>query len=58
VLFTVNTGLRPDGTWGLQFRDVSIMHDEDFGKTILEIEAPGKRGVGYCKKYARRSAAL
>jgi hypothetical protein len=39
-------------------RWISIMDDEDLGKTILEIEARGKRGVGYCKKYARRSAAL
>ena len=25
------------------------MDDEDLGKTILEIEVRGKRGVGYCK---------
>jgi len=49
VLFAVNTGLRPDEAWRLQFRDVAIVHDEDSDKTILEIEVRGKRGVGYCK---------
>jgi hypothetical protein len=49
VLFAVNTGLRPDETWRLQFRDVTIVDDEDLDKTILEIEVRGKRGVGYCK---------
>ncbi len=49
VLFAVNTGLRPDEAWRLEFRDVTIVDDEDSGKTILEIEVRGKRGVGYCK---------
>jgi integrase len=49
VLFAVNTGLRPDEAWRLQFRDVTIVYDEDLKKTILEIEVRGKRGVGYCK---------
>jgi hypothetical protein len=49
VLFAVNTGLRPDEAWRLEFRDVTIVDDEDLGKTILEIEVRGKRGVGYCK---------
>jgi len=49
VLFAVNTGLRPDEAWRLQFRDVTIVHDDALGKTILEIEVRGKRGVGYCK---------
>ncbi len=49
VLFAVNTGLRPDEAWRLQFRDVSIVEDEVPGETILEIEVRGKRGVGYCK---------
>jgi hypothetical protein len=49
VLFPVNTGLRPDEAWRLQFRDVTVVDDEDLGKTILEIEVRGKRGVGYCK---------
>jgi integrase len=31
VLFAVNTGLRPDEAWCLQFRDVTIVDDEDFG---------------------------
>jgi hypothetical protein len=49
VLFAVNTGLRPDEAWRLEFRDVTIVDDEDLGKTIREIEVRGKRGVGYCK---------
>ncbi len=49
VLFAVNTGLRPDEAWRLQFRDVTIVEDEVPGETILEIEVRGKRGVGYCK---------
>jgi hypothetical protein len=49
VLFAVNTGLRPDEAWRLQFRDVTIVFDDDLKKTILEIEVRGKRGVGYCK---------
>ena len=49
VLFAVNTGLRPDEAWRLQFRDVAIVDDEDTGKRILEIEVRRKRGVGYCK---------
>jgi integrase len=49
VLFAVNTGLRPDEAWGLQFRDVTVVEDEATGETILEIEVRGKRGVGFCK---------
>src|SRR6267142_681314 len=49
VLFSANTGLRPDEARRLQFRDVAIVEDEASGQTILEIEVRGKRGVGYCK---------
>jgi integrase len=49
VLFAVNTGVRPDEAWRLEFRDITIVHDRDSDKTILEIEVRGKRGVGYCK---------
>jgi len=49
VLFSANTGLRPDEARRLQFRDVTIVQDEASGQTILEIEVRGKRGVGYCK---------
>jgi hypothetical protein len=49
VLFAVNTGLRPEEAWRLEFRDVTIVHDSDSDKAILEIEVRGKRGVGYCK---------
>ncbi|WOF74459.1 site-specific integrase [Parvibaculaceae bacterium PLY_AMNH_Bact1] len=49
VLFMANTGLRPDEVRHIQYRDVSVVHDEDTDETILEIEVRGKRGVGYCK---------
>jgi integrase len=49
VLFSANTGLRPDEARRLQFRDVTIVHDDASDQTILEIEVRGKRGVGYCK---------
>jgi integrase len=49
VLLMVNTGVRPDEAWRLQFRDVKIAHDDGLDETILEIEVRGKRGVGYCK---------
>ena len=49
ILFMANTGLRPDESARLQFRDVTIVADEASGETILEIEVRGKRGVGYCK---------
>jgi hypothetical protein len=50
VLFMVNTGLRPDEAWRLQFRDVEIVEDAGSNETILEISVRGKRGVGYCKR--------
>jgi integrase len=49
VLFMGNTGLRPDESARLEFRDVRIIKDRDSGETILEIEVRGKRGTGYCK---------
>jgi integrase len=49
VLFSANTGLRPDEARRLQFRDVTIVEDDASTQTILEIEVRGKRGVGYCK---------
>ena len=49
VLFMANTGLRPDEAKRLQYRDVTIVEDEDIDETILEIQVRGKRGVGYCK---------
>ena len=49
VLFSANTGLRPDEAMRLQFRDVKIIDDEGSGQTILEIEVRGKRGIGFCK---------
>jgi integrase len=45
----VNSGLRPDEAWKLQFRDAKIVYDDGLDETILEIEVRGKRGVGYCK---------
>jgi len=49
VLFMVNTGLRPDESRRIEFRDVKIVDDRDSGETILEIDVRGKRGVGFCK---------
>jgi hypothetical protein len=49
VLFMANTGLRPDESARLEYRDVTIVDDEATNETILEIEVRGKRGVGYCK---------
>ncbi len=49
VLFAANTGLRPDESWNLEFRDVSVEHDHATNKTILVIDVRGKTGVGYCK---------
>jgi integrase len=49
VLFMVNTGLRPDESRRLQFRDVKVVDDESSGQRILEIDVRGKRGVGFCK---------
>src|SRR6202022_985626 len=65
VLFSANTGLRPDEARRLQFRDVTLVEDEASGQTILEIEVRGKRGVSYCKSmsgavrpFERRKARL
>lgn len=49
VLFMANTGLRPDESRRIEFRDVKIVHDRDSRETILEIDVRGKRGVGFCK---------
>jgi len=49
ILFMANTGLRPDEAARLEYRDVTIVTDEDSGERLLEIEVRGKRGVGYCK---------
>lgn len=49
VLIMANTGLRPDEALRLELRDVETVADEATGKTILEIEVRGKRGVGSCK---------
>ena len=49
VLFMANTGLRPDESARLEFRDVVIVDDEATKERILEIEVRGKRGVGFCK---------
>ncbi|MCB1538898.1 MAG: site-specific integrase [Rhodospirillales bacterium] len=49
VLFMANTGLRPDEAARLEYRDVTVVTDQDSGERLLEIEVRGKRGVGYCK---------
>lgn len=48
VLFMANTGLRPDESARLEYRDVQIIDDEASEDTILEIVVHGKRGVGFC----------
>lgn len=48
VLFMANTGLRPDESARLEYRDVTIVEDEASNGEILEIVVRGKRGVGYC----------
>jgi integrase len=53
VLFMANTGLRPDESARLEYRDVRIVKDYDTGQTILEIEVRGKTGVGHCKSTDR-----
>jgi integrase len=58
VLFAVNTGLRPDQAWRLQFRDVTIVYDDDLKKTILEIEVRGKAWRWILQKHARCCVAL
>ena len=52
LIFMGNTGLRPDESARLEFRDVTIVQDWDTEETILEIEVRGKRGTGYCKSTA------
>jgi integrase len=49
VVFMVNTGLRPDEAWKLEFRDVKIEEDYATKKTLLVMDVRGKTGVGYCK---------
>ncbi|WP_217574739.1 site-specific integrase [Mesorhizobium sp. GbtcB19] len=49
ILFMANTGLRPDEANRLEYRDVTIVEEEDGDERILLIEVRGKRGVGYCK---------
>lgn len=49
ILFMANTGLRPDEAGRLEYRDVTLVTDQDTSERLLEIEVRGKRGVGYCK---------
>ena len=51
VLFMANTGLRPDESALLEFRDVKIV--EEGGDRILELVVRGKRGVGYSPTLGR-----
>jgi integrase len=45
----MNTGLRPDESKRIEFRDVTVVNDHGSGERILEIDVRGKRGVGFCK---------
>ena len=49
VLFMANTGLRPDESARLEYRDVEIVDGDGSDEKILHIQVRGKRGVGYCK---------
>lgn len=44
VLFMANTGLRPDEANRLEYRDVTIVEDDQTGETILEIDVRGNPG--------------
>lgn len=44
-----NTGLRPDESARLEYRDVMVVKDDTMEEAILEIDVRGKRGVGFCK---------
>jgi len=55
VLFMANTGLRPDEANRLEYRDVTIVEDEQTCETILEIDVRGKRGQAIVKVRAALS---
>ena len=58
VLFAVNTRLRLDEAWRLQFRDVTIVDDEDLGKTILEMKCRENLGSAIAKACPARCGRL
>jgi integrase len=49
VIFMVNTGLRPDEAWALEFRDVKTEYDYGTKENILVSDIRGKTGVRYNK---------
>ena len=49
LLFTVNSGLRPDEAKRIELRDIDIVEDKPGEEEILHIAVRGKRGVDYCK---------
>lgn len=49
VVFMVNTGLRPDEAWTLEYRDVKTEYDYATKQTILVLDVRGKTGTGFCK---------
>ena len=53
ILFMANTGLRPDETNALEYRDVDVVNDEDLAESILVLVERGKRGTGYCESMHR-----
>jgi integrase len=58
VLFAVNTGLRPDEAWRLQFRDVTIVFRRQLKKDNLGDRDSRKALDWTLQKYARCSVAF
>ena len=58
VLFAVNTGLRPDEAWRLQFRDVTIVFDDDLKKDDPGDRSSGKAWDWILQEYARCGVAF
>jgi hypothetical protein len=64
VLFMVNTGLRPDESSRIEFRDVKVVDEDSSGQRILEIDVrasaaldPAKSMPGACTRPAYDEAA-
>jgi integrase len=52
VLFVANTGLRPDEVMGLEYRDVTVVDDDDSGETILECERRSRSALFWRRRVA------
>ena len=54
----VNTGLRPDEAWRLQFRDVTIVFDDEFKKDNPGDRSSRKAWDWILQEYARCGVAF